>query len=58
MSSNNSRSSRAGGFIIAASIIAGTGLGLFLGQPSLGILCGAGLGAGLALMLWLLDREQ
>ena len=57
MSANNKQSNRAGGFIIAISTLAGTVLGGVLGQLSIGILCGMGLGAGLALMLWLKDRN-
>lgn len=57
MSFNNGQSSRGGGFIIAASILAGTVIGAFAGQLSVGIICGAGFGAGLALLLWLRDRR-
>ncbi len=47
---------RAGGFLLAASILVGTLAGLFAGQASIGFL--AGLGAGLLLLasVWLLDR--
>lgn len=48
---------RAGGFILAASIIAGTVGGVILGQSSLGFLAGLGAGVLLALLVWLLDRR-
>jgi hypothetical protein len=49
---------RAGGFLIAASILVGTAIGIVLGQPSIGILGGAGFGTVLALLLWLRDRAR
>jgi hypothetical protein len=58
MSSKNSQSSRGGGFIIAISTLAGTVAGAALGQLSIGIICGVGFGAGLALLLWLRDRRS
>jgi hypothetical protein len=47
---------RAGGFLLAVAILAGTFAGLAAGQASIGFL--AGLGAGLLLLgaVWLLDR--
>jgi hypothetical protein len=50
-------SGRAGGFPIALSTLVGTVAGVALGQPSIGVLGGAGFGIGLALLLWLRDRK-
>ena len=47
---------RAGGFLIAASTLIGTSIGVAFGQPSVGVLAGTGFGAGLALLIWLKDR--
>jgi hypothetical protein len=56
MDPRRSRSPRAGGFLLAAAILAGAGGGIVAGQPTIGAL--AGLAAGLALLatVWLLDR--
>lgn len=58
MNNDDRQSSRAGGFLIALSTLAGTAIGVAVGQPSLGILAGTGIGAGLALLLWLRDRRS
>lgn len=58
MTNTNPPSHRAGGFLIAASVLVGTGLGVALGQPTMGILAGTAFGVGLALLLWLLDRSR
>ena len=49
---------QAGGFLIAASTLIGTGIGVAFGQPSIGVLAGAGFGSGLALLVWLKDRRS
>lgn len=50
--------SRAGGVFMALGTLAGTVIGGFLGQPSIGFL--AGLGGGFALhgALWYMDRRK
>lgn len=48
---------RAGGSILAGSIIAGTVGGVIVGQPSIGFLAGTGVGIVIALALWLRDRR-
>lgn len=48
---------QAGGFILAATIIAGTVGGVIAGQSSIGFLVGAGAGVLLALLVWLVDRR-
>ncbi len=49
---------RAGGSILAASIIAGVIAGTILGQPSIGFLVGLGVGVLIALLLWWGDRRR
>lgn len=51
------RSASAGGFLIAASLLLGTIVGLVLGQPSIGFLGGLALGSAAAVALWLKDRR-
>jgi hypothetical protein len=46
----------AGGFLLALSLLAGALIGVFLGQPSIGFLAGAGVGLALLLLIWLRDR--
>jgi hypothetical protein len=52
-----SRFTRAGGSILAISIIAGTVAGLIVGQSSIGFLVGAGAGILLLALFWLKDRK-
>ena len=52
------RYTQAGGFILAASIIAGTVAGVIVGQPSIGFLAGTGTGLLLALLFWLAERGR
>ena len=52
------RYTQAGGFILAVSIIAGTVVGVVVGQPSIGFLAGAGAGTLLALLFWLAERRR
>jgi hypothetical protein len=49
---------QAGGFILAASIIAGSVAGTIMGQSSIGFLVGTGAGLLLALLVWLIDRRK
>ena len=48
----------AGGFLLCVSLLAGALIGVFLGQPSIGFLVGAGIGIALLLLIWLLDRKR
>ena len=57
MSKEPPPSRRAGGFLIAASTLIGTSIGVAFGQPSIGVLAGTGFGSGLALLIWLKDRK-
>ena len=52
------RYTQAGGFILAVSIIAGTVVGVIVGQPSIGFLAGTGTGLLLALLFWLAERRR
>lgn len=56
MSSSSKRTPAAGGFLIAISTMVGAFVGATQGQPSVGLLIGLGVGAVLALIVWLLDR--
>jgi hypothetical protein len=48
----------AGGFLLCLSLLAGALTGVFLGQPSIGFLIGAGIGLTIAIVIWLLDRRR
>jgi hypothetical protein len=50
------RSTQAGGFILALSILVGAIGGAALHQSSIGFLAGLGVGVVLALLIWVLDR--
>lgn len=52
------RASKAGGFLLAVSIIACTLIGGLLGQPSAGLLTGTALGIAICALLWLVDRQR
>ena len=49
---------KAGGCFLTLSILAGFGAGLALGDPLKGVVVGTGIGAALALLLWLVDRRR
>ncbi len=54
----NSNAPLAGGFLLCVSLLAGALIGIFLGQPSIGFLVGAGLGLTSAVTIWLLDSKR
>ena len=58
MEPNSGKASRAGGFIIAVTIMAGALLGAHFGQPSAGVVIGTGLGVVIALGMYLYDRRN
>ena len=58
MRTDPSRAPMAGGFLLALSILVGVFVGGWLGQPSIGLLAGFGVGAALAIAVWLLDRRR
>jgi len=49
---------RAGGVFMALGTLAGTVIGGFMGQPSIGFLAGLGGGAALHGVIWYLDRRK
>ncbi len=57
MTASNPPPTRAGGFIIAAGIMIGAIGGGLLGQPTIGLLAGGGLGVAVSLAMWLIDRR-
>ena len=52
------RSPQAGGSILAGAMLVGAIGGVIVGQPSIGFLVGASVGALLAILLWLRDRRR
>ncbi len=48
----------AGGFLLSLCLLAGALIGVFMGQPSIGFLIGAGIGLTLAILIWLLDSRR
>jgi hypothetical protein len=52
------RSTKAAGFILAISILAGAVAGAIVGQPSLGFLAGFAAGAVIAILFWLAERRR
>ncbi|MBA3677047.1 MAG: hypothetical protein H0W74_06530 [Sphingosinicella sp.] len=52
------RATKAGGFLLAASILIGTLAGAFVRQTSIGFLVGVGVGIALTLLIWLSDRRR
>lgn len=45
-----------GGLFIALGAIGGTAVGLFSGEPSIGLLIGLGAGVAAAIILWVRTR--
>lgn len=58
MEPNSGKTSRAGGFIIAVTIMAGALVGARFGEPSAGVVIGTGLGVAITLGLYLYDRRR
>jgi multisubunit Na+/H+ antiporter MnhB subunit len=58
MADNTPPPARGAGAIIALSIAGGTAIGVAFGQPSLGLIGGLVFGAGVALLLFLLDKRR
>jgi len=58
MAASTPKASRAGGFIIAISVIAGAIIGIRCGQPSIGLLIGAAVGVAISIALYVRDRRR
>lgn len=58
MEQKEGRASRAGGAIIAFSILAGAAIGIYFGQPSIGTLAGTVAGIAISVALYLYDRRR
>jgi hypothetical protein len=53
-----SRTARAGGCLLAATVMTGAVAGLVYRQPTIGLLAGLGIGLILTALVWLLDRRR
>lgn len=58
MTQPKSSSPRSAGAFIPLGVLAGIGLGLYFGQPSLGMVSGFGLGLLVTVLFWLFDRRR
>ena len=54
----NGQEPKAGGALIAGSILAGAVIGIVAHQATIGVLAGAALGIAAALLLWWRDRRR
>jgi hypothetical protein len=52
------RNSRAGGCFLTLFILAGFLYGLSIQNPMKGVLIGTAIGAALAILVWLIDRQR
>ncbi len=49
---------RAGGALIAVTILVGAVVGIAWRQPSLGVVAGLAAGIALAVLVWLIDKKR
>jgi hypothetical protein len=54
----NSQPRLAGGIFIALGLLLGAIAGVVMDQPSAGMVIGLGIGAAIALAVWLIDRKR
>lgn len=54
----NSRPRLAGGIFIALGLLVGAIGGVVVNEPSLGMVTGLGVGAAIALAVWIIDRRR
>lgn len=54
----NTRNPVSGGFAIGLGALAGGFWGVTNGQAIYGLACGIGIGAAIALLVWLVDRAR
>ncbi len=52
------RGTMAGGVFFAVGVIAGVVIGTLYGQPSIGMIAGAGAGLLLVGLVWMIDRRR
>jgi hypothetical protein len=52
------RNPMAGGFLWMLAILIGTVWGVAAGNPMRGLLAGTAVGAGLAIIVWMVDRRR
>lgn len=58
MATSRPPSPRAGGAILALTILVGAVIGVAMRQPTLGSLAGLAVGVAIALAVWLRDRAR
>lgn len=56
MTEGKSSPRMAGGIFLALGLLIGAGFGLYVGQPSLGMVVGFAVGVVAALLVWFLNR--
>lgn len=54
---NHRREARAGGAILALSIVTGMIIGIAMRQPSIGVLAGISVGVVSLVVVWLIDQR-
>lgn len=54
----NNRPRLAGGIFVALGLLIGAIVGISMNQPSAGMIAGFGIGAAIALIIWLFDRKR
>jgi len=52
------RKPMAGGFLWMLAILSGTVWGVVAGNPMRGLLAGTAVGAGLSIIVWMIDRRR
>ena len=58
MAAENDKGPLAGGCLMCIALLAGALAGIYLGQPSIGVLAGFGTGLALLILIWLWDRTR
>jgi uncharacterized membrane protein len=59
MSETENRKPRvAGGIFVALGLLVGAVVGIAINQPSAGMIAGFGVGAVIALVIWLIDSKR
>jgi hypothetical protein len=54
----NSQPRLAGGIFVAIGLLVGAIAGIAMDQPSAGMIIGFGVGAAIAVLVWLFDRKR